>query len=222
MEHIVVVGWERFQHYKDRDPPWVKLYRDLLTSESWVLGTDISRLVQVASILLAARYTNKIPLQWTLIRKVSSLECSEKQFREALQHLQATKFIEIQQDSESASNTLAICTTSSEVLYSETEQSRAEQRQSKRASAPVELHESLPKEEWGIWIEHRREKRWPLDPRTLRVQLDTLAKHDTATQADMILRSINGGWQGIFPPRGQEQPKRRWRPTDDEPVGEAH
>src|SRR6201999_2272789 len=56
LKYISIKGWDRFQHYTDRDPPWVKLYRDLLTSESWVLGTDTSRLVQVASILLAARY----------------------------------------------------------------------------------------------------------------------------------------------------------------------
>jgi hypothetical protein len=51
--HFAICNWERFQHYKDRDPPWVKLYRDLLTSESWVLGTDLSRVVQIASTLLA-------------------------------------------------------------------------------------------------------------------------------------------------------------------------
>src|SRR5436853_3744382 len=94
---ICLRGWARFQHYKDRDPPWVKLYRDLFSSESWVLGTDISRLVQVASILLAARYMNRIPLQWSLLKKVSSLDCSEKQFLQAVKHLESTNFLEIQQ-----------------------------------------------------------------------------------------------------------------------------
>lgn len=93
---ISVVGWEKFQHYKDRDPPWVKLYRDLLTTESWVVGTDQSRLMQVASILLAARYENKIPYRWDLIKKVSHLDFSEAQFKAAVQHLIEYKFLEFQ------------------------------------------------------------------------------------------------------------------------------
>src|SRR5712671_1241697 len=101
-EILTVCNWQRFQHYKDRDPPWVKLYRDLLTTESWVLGTDLSRLVQIASILLAARYSNQIPMQWSLLKKVSSLDCSEKQFLQAVRHLETTNFLEIQQCPEQA------------------------------------------------------------------------------------------------------------------------
>lgn len=128
---ISVVGWEKFQHYKDRDPPWVKLYRDLLTTESWVVGTDHSRLMQVASILLAARYENQIPYRWDLIKKVSHLDFSEAQFKAAVQHLVEYKFLEFQGVTsdlnvvaQSASTTLAKC--SSEAIQSrgntETEQ----------------------------------------------------------------------------------------------------
>lgn len=133
-EVFCIRSWERFQHYKDRDPPWVKLYRDLLTSESWVLGTDLSRVVQVASTLLAPRYRNQIPLRFDLLRKVMSLECKEQEFIKAIRHLVATGFVEIQQvtsDSEipgqSASTTLATCT-------SETEQSREDQIRSDRSA----------------------------------------------------------------------------------------
>lgn len=30
-----IKGWEKFQHFKDRKPPWVKLYRDLLDDLEW-------------------------------------------------------------------------------------------------------------------------------------------------------------------------------------------
>lgn len=123
---IKLAGWAELQHYKDRSPPWVKLYRELLTSESWVLGTDTSRLVQVASMLLAARYNNEIPYRWDLIKKVSHLECTESAFRSAVLHLVAYKFLEIHEvtsDEESvlqdASGVLAKC--SSEERRGETE-----------------------------------------------------------------------------------------------------
>jgi hypothetical protein len=127
---LSLIGWERFQHYRDRDPPWVKLYRDLLTSESWVLGTDTSRLVQVASVLLAARYGNKIPFDWKLIRKVASLDCTQSQFSEAVNHLAAYGFLSIQEVpsaqggvEQSASGVLAKCSSETEA---EERQSRAE------------------------------------------------------------------------------------------------
>ena len=97
MNTISIKNWERFQHYTNRDPPWIKLYRDVLTSESWVLGTDLSRLVQIAITLLAARYHNAIPLQFSLIKKVASLDCKEKDFREAINFLSSQNFLEIQQ-----------------------------------------------------------------------------------------------------------------------------
>jgi hypothetical protein len=109
---IAIKAWDTFQHYKDRDPPWIKVYRDLLSSESWVLGTDDSRLVQVASILLAARYHNATPNKFDLFRKVANLDITEKQFRESVAHLASTGFFEIQGDTVSceqpASSVLAL------------------------------------------------------------------------------------------------------------------
>jgi hypothetical protein len=113
---LTIRNWERFQHYKDRSAPWVKLHRDMLTSESWVLGTDRTRVIQLASMMLAPRYSNKIPYRFDLCKKVMSLDCNEGQFTEAIQHLIDTEFLEIQQlpdvdraTLQSASNVLAKC-----------------------------------------------------------------------------------------------------------------
>ena len=32
---IVVSNWERFQHYKDRNPPWIKNYTDLMNNDDY-------------------------------------------------------------------------------------------------------------------------------------------------------------------------------------------
>jgi hypothetical protein len=106
---IVLPGWGDLQHYKDRDPTWVKLYRDILTTESWVLGTDASRLVQIACILLAARYQNATPYNFDLFRKVACLDLTERQFAESVEYLSRHKFLEIQGDAISASAVLAEC-----------------------------------------------------------------------------------------------------------------
>lgn len=134
---ISIREWSRFQHYKDRDPPWVKLYRDILTTEAWVLGTDTSRLVQIASILLAARYNNQIPLNFGLIQKVAHIDCDEASFMAAIEHLAAFQFIEIIEVNDPckqpASAVLATCTTTSKPMLPREEQ-RREEKNSVRAS----------------------------------------------------------------------------------------
>lgn len=116
MKVLSLVNWAHLQHYKHRNPPWIKLYPELLTSESWVLGTDHSRLVQAASILLAARYHNEIPLRFELLKRVASLDMSEKQFSSSLEHLCSHGFLEIKdlpdalaERKQSASSVLATC-----------------------------------------------------------------------------------------------------------------
>jgi hypothetical protein len=35
-QYITIIHWERFQHYKDRNPPWIKTYTELLSSEAYL------------------------------------------------------------------------------------------------------------------------------------------------------------------------------------------
>ena len=48
-------NWNKHQHYKDRNPPWIKLHFELLTSRDWVTLDDASRVLAVASMLIASR-----------------------------------------------------------------------------------------------------------------------------------------------------------------------
>lgn len=182
MTNIALVGWEKFQHYGDRDPTWIKLYRDLLTSESWVLGTDISRLMQVASAMLAARYKNKIPYRWDLIKKVAHLDFSEAQFKGAIQHLVEYKFLEFQEVTEdqnsveqSASTALAKCSS---------EKSREEEkREEKKRSRDVELKlDGGPVERvFEHWRSEYRHPKASLDPKRRKAIQRALEAYDEAT-----------------------------------------
>lgn len=50
-----IVNWATYQHYAQRCPPWIKLHNDLLTSRTWVTLDDASRVLAIASMLLASR-----------------------------------------------------------------------------------------------------------------------------------------------------------------------
>jgi len=44
---IEVAGWQRFQHYRDRNPPWVKLYTQLQHDDNWISLTPHRRAMLV-------------------------------------------------------------------------------------------------------------------------------------------------------------------------------
>ena len=61
MKHFSVKNFERFQHYKDRSPPWIKLYNELLDDYAFSTLPDQTKFHLVAIWLLASRTENKIP-----------------------------------------------------------------------------------------------------------------------------------------------------------------
>ena len=54
-----IKNWSKFQHFKDRKPPWIKLYRDILDDINWfeLSGDDAKILVQLW--LIASEDENK-------------------------------------------------------------------------------------------------------------------------------------------------------------------
>lgn len=70
---LYVRNWTRFQHYKDRTPPWIKLHWELLASEDWVTLDDASKLLAVVCMLVASRHDGKIPNNPGYIKRVAYL-----------------------------------------------------------------------------------------------------------------------------------------------------
>lgn len=59
--YFSVKNFEKLQHYKDRTPPWIRLYNSLLDDYEFGLLPDASKAHLLAIWLLASRYDNKIP-----------------------------------------------------------------------------------------------------------------------------------------------------------------
>lgn len=46
MKKLRIKDWHKFQHFKDRRPPWIKLYRDLLDDPDWHdLEADVAKVL---------------------------------------------------------------------------------------------------------------------------------------------------------------------------------
>lgn len=64
-----VKNFERFQHYKDRSPPWIKLYNELLDDYDFACLQDASKLHLIMIWLLASRSDNTLPYDPAWIAK---------------------------------------------------------------------------------------------------------------------------------------------------------
>ena len=79
-----IKNWHKFQHFKDRRPPWVKLYRDLLDDIEWHQLDAQSSKVLVMLWLIASEDDGCLPNVKTLAFR---LRMSEKQTNDAIINL---------------------------------------------------------------------------------------------------------------------------------------
>ena len=75
-QFIRIINWERMQHYKDRNPPWIKLHFSLLASEDWVSLDDASRVLAIACMLIASRNEGVVPDNPAYLKRVAYLNRS--------------------------------------------------------------------------------------------------------------------------------------------------
>lgn len=61
MDYFKVANWETLQHYKDRNPPWIKLHNSLLDDYNFSCLQDASKMHLIAIMMLASRTNNKLP-----------------------------------------------------------------------------------------------------------------------------------------------------------------
>lgn len=96
---LAVRDYDQFQHYKDRNPPWIKFYATTLDDYKIAKLPDASKAHLFAVWLLASRYNNRFPYDAEFIAK--RINATEPVDLEAL--IKCGFLIEIQD----CSNTLA-------------------------------------------------------------------------------------------------------------------
>jgi len=62
-------NWKRFQHYKGRNPPWIKLYNSLLDDYEFQALTELTQRHAFHLMLLASNTGNRIPFDPTWVAK---------------------------------------------------------------------------------------------------------------------------------------------------------
>ena len=73
-DYLRVRNWSRFQHYRDRNPPWIKLHWEMLASEDWTMLADASKLLAVVCMLVASRNNGMVPDNPAYLKRVAYLD----------------------------------------------------------------------------------------------------------------------------------------------------
>ena len=73
--YLRVRNFEQFQHYKERNPIWIKLYCSLLDDYEFAQLPDQTKFHAVGLMLLASRLNNKFPSDEPWLRaKINATE----------------------------------------------------------------------------------------------------------------------------------------------------
>lgn len=83
---IKVKDWHKFQHFKDRKPPWIKLYRDLLDDVEWHDLDAKAAKALVMIWLIASEYDGALPNMKTLAFRLRVSENEAKSIVSKLSH----------------------------------------------------------------------------------------------------------------------------------------
>lgn len=106
--YIRIVNWDRYQHYKNRRPPWIKLYTELLHPFNKLNDLPVpTRYLFDRLLLLAAEYENAVPNDAELIGKVLRME--REDVTNGIESLAKGRWIQVSTRKHRASNRLATC-----------------------------------------------------------------------------------------------------------------
>jgi hypothetical protein len=94
VKYFKVRNFEKFQHYKNSNPTWIKLYVGVLHDYDFSLLSDTERLQVLLIWLLAAKTGNRVPWDEKWVQReiktdapVNLNSLKEKGFIEALEKL---------------------------------------------------------------------------------------------------------------------------------------
>jgi len=139
---IIVPHWDRFQHYTDRNPPWIKAYTELLHNDDWLALTDAQRGVLLTVWLEFAASCGQLRVSRM------SLKTRSQTLQRTLEALNHAGFIQVV-----ASKPLALARSRD---LQETEKNKKGERTSGRE--PEQRHVPASRQNAGAYHKHHREE----------------------------------------------------------------
>ena len=189
MQILRVKNWSKYQHYKDRCPPWIKLHFTTLSSRDWVMLNDSERVLAIACMLLA-----------------SQSELPNGEFLADPDYFKRVAYLNKKPDFNSLINSgfLEVASECKQVLAKATTETETE---TYKEETDTPIPDFIKSEIWGDFVQHRKEKKSPLKPTTLKQVFKDLSKWKSEGDDpnEILITSIRNGWTGIFKPGAKKK-----------------
>jgi len=187
--YFKVKNWDDFQHYKDRNPPWIKLHNHLLDDYDFECLGDAAKGHLLCIWMLASRTKNLMPFDPSWISK--KIGSSSKV---NLQALIESGFLVMEHDASTMLHNEKQDATES---VPSVEESRGEERREEQSKEDLRP-DGLNCEAWDLWVSFRTKckfKKYKTD--SAMKKLITMGNEEA--QALIVQQSIDNEYQGLFP-----------------------
>jgi hypothetical protein len=142
-----IKNWSKFQHFKDRKPPWVKLYRDVLDDMEWYELDPLASKVLVMCWLIASEAEGRLPTSKILAFR---LRMSEKQTIDCLNKLSHW----LEQDDINAISEQYHFDSPERETETETETKKEKEKKATSVACPSNVDQQV----WSDWLIVRKGK----------------------------------------------------------------
>lgn len=176
-----IKNWNKFQHFKDRRPPWIKLYRDLLDDLEWHQLDPLAAKVLVMLWLIASESDGNLPEIKILAFR---LRMSEKDVAQSVSKL--SHWLD-QDDIKAISQRYQ-----DDLPETETETETKKEKKENIAIAPLSVDKSV----WEDFLKIRKAKRAPMTATALEA-IKREAEKAGWPLNDAIRECVTRGWQGF-------------------------
>ena len=205
-----IKDWEKFQHFKDRKPPWVKLYRDILDDPDWHELDGDSAKALVSLWLIASEDNTKTGALPDIKTLAFRLRVKESVAIQLLNRL--SRFL-IQDDINMISERYHVDIPETETeTETETDKKGYTNVYPKKAGSSVkkpkakalepDLPSWMPVEAWNDYCEYRGRGFTPKAKNLAIAKLERFWNdgHDVEV---VLNNSVMNGWRGLFEPKPQ-------------------
>ena len=182
-----IKNWSKFQHFKDRRPPWVKLYRDILDDIEWHELDPLAAKVLVMLWLIASEDEGRIPDSKTLAFRLRISEVKTKEIIIKLSHWLEHNDIEL------ISSGYQVDLPETET---ETETEREKEKETKKKATVVACPDFVEQQVWDDFLSIRKAKNAPMSETALRA-IEREAKKAGWSLNMAISESVSRGWQSF-------------------------
>lgn len=148
-----IKDWSKFQHFKDRRPPWIKLYRDILDDIEWHELDAHAAKALVMLWLIASESDGNLPDMKKLAFRLRMSESKTSELLSKLSHW-------VEQDDIAPISPQH----QSDAPERETEEETETEKKPRKRASPSEIEkpEDVTEQTWEDWLRLRKTKRAPV------------------------------------------------------------